>query len=112
MFYIYIIYSESADKHYIGHSNDPDRRLVEHNSPSRCDKYPSKYLPWELKLFFKVSGSRGDAIIIEKFIKNQKSRAFLEKLIAEKNNQDYFNELINNVLERKQLVRAIPSPRD
>jgi predicted GIY-YIG superfamily endonuclease len=29
--YIYIIYSESADKYYIGNTNDPLRRLKEHN---------------------------------------------------------------------------------
>ncbi len=28
MFYIYILYSDSADRYYIGHTNDPDRRLT------------------------------------------------------------------------------------
>jgi hypothetical protein len=32
MFYVYILYSESADRYYIGHTNDPERRLVEHNT--------------------------------------------------------------------------------
>jgi len=32
MFFIYIIYSPSADKYYIGHSDDPIRRLVNHNT--------------------------------------------------------------------------------
>ena len=32
MFYIYIIYSVSSDKYYVGHSDNPSRRLIEHNT--------------------------------------------------------------------------------
>jgi len=28
MFLIYIIYSEKADKYYVGYSNDPHRRVI------------------------------------------------------------------------------------
>jgi len=40
-----------------------------------------------------VSQKRGDAILVEKFIKNQKSRVFLKRLISEMDNQQYFNDL-------------------
>jgi putative endonuclease len=111
MFYVYILYNVEYDHFYIGHTDDVDRRLEEHNHPVENTKYTSKYLPWELKLAFPVSSKRGDAISVEKFIKNQKSKIFLNKLIAEKNNDTYFTSLINNVLQRK-LVSAIPRPRD
>jgi putative endonuclease len=77
------------------------RRIEQHNNPSVFSKYTSKHLPWDLKVFFEVSDDRGDVMIVEKFIKNQKSRIFLEKLISEKENPTFFNTLINNILKRK-----------
>jgi putative endonuclease len=112
MFYVYILYSLKSDKYYIGMTSDVLRRVAEHNDTSRENKYTKKHLPWELKLFFEISDSRGDALIVERFLKNQKSRTFLEKLIAEKDNLSYFNSLNENILNRKQLVRAIPRTRD
>jgi predicted GIY-YIG superfamily endonuclease len=38
MFYIYIIYSESADKYYIGHTNEPVRRLSEHKTEREWER--------------------------------------------------------------------------
>ena len=111
MFYVYIIYSNKSDRFYIGHTPDVAKRLEEHNNP-QGKKYTSKYLPWELKLSFKVSESRADAMLVERFIKSQKSRKFIEKLIKENGNQEFFDELIMNIFNRKQLVRAIPRTRD
>ncbi|TRX72699.1 GIY-YIG nuclease family protein, partial [Carboxylicivirga sp. M1479] len=31
-FFIYILYSPSSNKYYIGYSKDPNKRLKEHNS--------------------------------------------------------------------------------
>jgi putative endonuclease len=101
MFYIYIIYSTKSDKYYIGMTSDVARRLEEHNDPSREKKYTLKHMPWELKLFFEVSDIRGEALIVERFLKNQKSRTFLEKLISQKDNPAYFNSLKENILRRR-----------
>jgi putative endonuclease len=101
MFYIYILYSKSSDKYYIGSTPDVNRRLEEHNNPSVFNKYTAKHIPWEPKVSFRCSDSRGDGLFIERFIKNQKSRAFLEKLIAEKDNPEYFENLIRNRLKNK-----------
>jgi putative endonuclease len=73
---------------------------MEHNNPSRPDKYTAKYLPWILVLSFPVSSDRGHAIIVERFIKSQKSRVFLEKLIMVKQNSKYFDELIISILKK------------
>ena len=101
VFYIYILYSLKSDKYYIGMSSDVNRRLEEHNNPLGFNKYTAKHIPWEIKLFFDVSGVRGEALIVERFIKNQKSRIFLEKLISAKDNPAYFNTLIKNILTSK-----------
>jgi putative endonuclease len=97
MFYIYILYSESADRYYIGYTNNPDRRLIEHNTAEE-DKFTSKFRPWRMLLFFKVSDSRGEAIKVERFIKRQKSRLFLARLLEEANNPEYFKRLLEKVL--------------
>ncbi len=80
MHYIYIIYSLSTDKYYLGHSSDPWKRLGQHNS-NEVDKFTGKYKPWELKAIFQVSEKKGDADKIEKFIKKQKSRNLILQLI-------------------------------
>jgi putative endonuclease len=79
-FYIYILYSPRFDKFYIGHSEDPWRRIEEHNS-GKLHKYTSDYRPWVLSSVFKIEGTRGDAGKVEKFIKKQKSRNLILKLI-------------------------------
>ncbi len=101
MFYIYIIYSESADKYYIGHTNDPDRRLEEHNTVIK-NNYTLKYRPWILKGCFSVSQSRGEARRIENYLKKMKSRVFIEDLIK-------CPEEFSTIIKR---VRAVPTSRD
>jgi len=99
MFYIYILYSKRSDKYYIGFTSDVIRRLEEHNNQLKNTKYTAKHLPWEIKVFFECSDSRGNCLLIERFIKNQKSRNFLEKLISEKDNPEYFKNLTRNILK-------------
>jgi putative endonuclease len=100
MFYIYILYSNRADKYYVGLTTDPLKRFDEHNNPSVNNKYTAKNIPWDMKLFFRCSHSRGEGLLIERFIKDQKSRVFLQKLIAEKENPEYFEKLILNILKK------------
>jgi putative endonuclease len=100
MFYIYILYSQKSDKYYIGLTTDVNRRLEEHNHPPINKKYTAKHLPWKLKFFFECSDSRGIGLKVERFIKNQKSRNFLEKLIVHKDDPDYFSDLVNNVMKK------------
>jgi len=64
MYYVYILHSEQADRYYIGHSNDPERRLIEHNTTDQ-NKFTKKYRPWEMLLSFEVSELRGKAMKME-----------------------------------------------
>jgi putative endonuclease len=82
MFYIYILYSKSSDKYYVGHTDDPYRRLEEHNTSEKTT-YTHKHRPWKMVSLFEVIGGRGDAMKIEKFIKKQKSREFIERLVTQ-----------------------------
>ncbi|MBS3737377.1 MAG: GIY-YIG nuclease family protein [Psychroflexus sp.] len=80
MFYIYIIYSKKHDKYYIGSTQNPWKRIDKHNT-SVFNTFTSKYRPWELKAVFEAGTQRGEAEKIEKFIKKQKSKVLLQKLI-------------------------------
>ena len=79
MYFIYILYSEPGDKYYVGYTDDPYRRLSEHNT-NLFNTYTSNYRPWKLKAVFECSMNRSSAMKIEKFIKKQKSRKLIEML--------------------------------
>jgi len=48
MYFIYIIYSTTSDKYYVGYSDNPIRRLLEHNTKPYTT-YTSKHKPRELR---------------------------------------------------------------
>ncbi|MFY0673674.1 MAG: GIY-YIG nuclease family protein [Bacteroidia bacterium] len=83
MFYIYIIYSASAKKYYLGYSANPFNRLRQHIE-SKGEKYTGMASDWEMKAVFKVSPIEAEAMKIEKFIKKQKSRKLIETLCNQK----------------------------
>ena len=99
MFYIYILFSKSSDRYYIGHTSNVLRRLEEHNNPAEFSKYTAKGIPWSLVLSFEISHSRGEALKVEKFLKRQKNRSFIQRLISQNGNNEFFTNLIKNILE-------------
>ena len=100
MFYLYILYSASSGKYYIGYTQDADKRLFEHNNSDR-NTYTSKHRPWVLKKYIALGESRAVAMRIEKAVKKTKSRLVIERIIAE----------VFTVEELAQLVR-VPTCRD
>jgi putative endonuclease len=80
MYYIYILQSGREEKHYIGYSEDPWRRVTEHNTTPH-DTYTSKHRPWMLVAVYEAGESRSGAMRIERLLKRQKTRAILQKLI-------------------------------
>jgi putative endonuclease len=80
MFFVYILYSEKSDIYYIGSTDNVERRLNEHNQISE-NSFTSRHRPWELKASFLVGDSRSTAILIEKHIKKQKSRSYIDEII-------------------------------
>jgi putative endonuclease len=80
MYYLYILYSAEADKYYVGHSEYPWNRQQQHLT-NNGTKYTGSYKDWEMVAILQVSENRGDAVRLEKFIKKQKSRNLILKLI-------------------------------
>jgi putative endonuclease len=100
-FFVYILYSASSNRYYVGQTEDYLRRLTQHNN-GEFHKSTTSGRPWQLKAVFEIPGGRGDALKIESFIKKQKSRTLIEKLI----NPDFISSD-----SLAQLVR-VPHVRD
>ena len=78
-FYIYILYSISADKYYVGQTENCEERLFRHtNSGSKSTKFVND---WEL-VYTESFSTRGEAVKRESEIKNKKSRKYIEFLIS------------------------------
>jgi len=65
----------------VGYTNDYLRRLSEHNNQDKRT-FSSKHRPWILKAVFECGNEESNAMSIEKFIKKQKSRTLIEKIIS------------------------------
>ena len=78
-YYIYIIQSEKSGKYYIGSSDDPERRLQEHNW-SRTPSTKSG-IPWKL-VYTEEYETRSEAVTREYEIKKKKSRKYIEYLLS------------------------------
>jgi len=64
--FVYIIQSEQDGTYYKGSSEDPLRRLVEHNSG--MSRYTSGKLPWKL-VYVEELGSKKEMLIRERKLK-------------------------------------------
>ena len=71
MFYVYLIQSKEYGTFYIGHSNNTQARLKDHNR-GKC-KYTKNKGPWEL-LAYKEFATRALAMAEEKRLKKLKNR--------------------------------------
>jgi putative endonuclease len=82
-FHVYILYSATLNKYYIGHTRQLDDRLFRHtNSGSKSTKAAND---WQL-LYSETYPTRSDAMKRESYIKKQKSRQFIESLLKSKTN--------------------------
>ena len=79
LFFVYIIYSSSLDKYYIGYTTDLTKRLNEHNTG--VSVYTSKASDWVLK-YQDSFPERELAMKREKEIKSKKSRKYIDWLIS------------------------------
>lgn len=77
MFYAYILYSESIDRYYKGHTNNIIERLKRHNAGYVT--YTSNGIPWELVLALPKK-TRSEAKQLEIKLKNL-NRKRLESFI-------------------------------
>lgn len=78
MYYVYIIFSKSLNKKYIGYTNDLKNRLLDHNSG--YSKFTSQGIPWRL-IYYEVFNNQIDVLNEEKFLKSGKGRDRLNFLL-------------------------------
>jgi putative endonuclease len=76
---VYILYSQSKDRYYIGYTQNPQERLLEHNAGATPSTRPG--IPWIL-VYIEECADKTAAIKREKNIKKMKSRKYLEKLVS------------------------------
>ena len=77
---LYILYSKSLNKYYVGYTNDLERRLNEHNRIK--GKFTDAGIPWIL-IHTEIYIAKKDAMAREKFIKSKKSKKFIIELVAQ-----------------------------
>jgi putative endonuclease len=79
MHFVYVLYSISANKYYIGECEDLNTRIKQHQSGYYTDSYTAGIQDWELH-FSVDCENRTQARKIESHIKRMKSRKYLENL--------------------------------
>jgi putative endonuclease len=75
-----IIYSAKIDCYYVGSTLDLVDRLNRHNSGKST--YTKRGIPW-IVVYQKTYSTKSEAYQAELYIKSQKSRKYIEELIAE-----------------------------
>ncbi|MCK9616499.1 MAG: GIY-YIG nuclease family protein [Lentimicrobiaceae bacterium] len=70
-YFLYILLSEKNEKFYIGSSNDPERRLYEHNIGHTTSTKSG--IPWKI-IFLRKFSERSDAIREELRLKRMKNK--------------------------------------
>jgi len=82
MYYLYIIYSASSDRFYIGHTSNIEARLKKHNSNHKG--FTGKNNDWKV-VYTESYSAKGDAYARERQIKNWKNRQRIVDLIKTTN---------------------------
>ena len=80
-FSVYILYSNSLDQYYTGHTGDMEDRLFRHNNSG--SKSTKKAKDWAL-VYQEFFDTRGAAAQRENEIKAKRSRKYIEELISKK----------------------------
>ena len=78
--FVYVIYSVSAGKYYIGETSDVNERVKQHNSGFYDSSFTWQVSDWELFWMLECK-SRSQALKIEKHIKKMRNRKFYENLV-------------------------------
>ena len=89
---VYILYSKTLDKHYVGFSENLNQRLDFHLNDTQTRKFTYKADDWEL-IFNITCDSKRQGLSIEKHIKAMKSKIYLQNLIR-------YPEISSKLLEK------------
>ena len=79
MYTVYVLLSMSKGKHYIGQTQDLERRLREHEQG--IAGYTRNRGPWEL-IYEERLETRSEAMIRERFLKSGQGREWLKRKLG------------------------------
>jgi putative endonuclease len=79
MFTVYVLFSPSFNKIYIGFSSDIEKRIQSHNVLA-TKGYTIRFRPWKL-IYQEVFSTKVEAMKREKELKSSRGRAFIWKHI-------------------------------
>ena len=79
-YFVYILFSDSLNRYYIGSTKDIVRRIEDHLWNHKG--FTSKAKDWQLR-YQEVFETKTEALTREKHIKSWKSRKMIEKLISD-----------------------------
>ena len=77
--YVYILYSETIRRYYVGQTTEIERRLVRHNEG--YVKSTKRGSPWTLIHSIKVH-SRSEALLLERKIKKRGAKRYLDNQLG------------------------------
>ena len=75
MFTVYILYSESHDKIYIGFTSNLEQRLLSHNALGKKG-WTIKYRPWRI-IHTEIFETKAEAMNRERLLKGAKGREWI-----------------------------------
>jgi len=93
MHYLYILYSKTLNRFYVGETQNIDKRIILHNSRYFKKAFTKSASDWKVVLGKKCN-IREEAMYLESFIKRMKSKKFIEKVIATPN-------ILDDILNKK-----------
>jgi len=82
--FIYILYSQSRDRYYIGSCANVEQRLIRHNAGATLSTKSGR--PW-LVVYTETHPTKTEALKREINLKKMKSRVYLEEMIKKSHNQ-------------------------
>ncbi|OSZ82194.1 excinuclease ABC subunit C [Chitinophagaceae bacterium IBVUCB1] len=74
---VYILYSTKLEKYYVGHTEDVERRIEEHNNGK--GNFTSKGLPWIL-VHIIACATKSEAVRLEQKIKKRGIKRYLQDI--------------------------------
>ena len=81
-FIVYILFSSTKNKFYIGYTSELEERIIRHNQKSKG--FTGNTNDWEI-VYTENYTTKSEALLREKQIKSWKSRAKIQELITNKN---------------------------
>ena len=93
MHYLYILFSKTLNRFYVGETSDLELRLEKHSQKHYKYSFSAKAQDWKL-IFHKKFLRKEDAVYLEQFIKRMKSKKFTQKIIEKP-------EILDDILHKK-----------